>query len=102
MPYFPQGKKGSTASPKQDYEMFKDFSLLAHHYNFSHWDILKLPHSAFLSYKKHAYIHKLEQTEEGREYLNKAYRYMNPRVDADLSSIRRLTGYSSVEKGGNN
>lgn len=78
----------------------KEYALLAHYYHFSHWDIPKLPHSAYLSYIKQAHVQELEKSEEGREYLNKAYRYMNPRKDADLSSIRNLVGYSSNQKGG--
>ncbi|MGD6831437.1 hypothetical protein ACQCT5_04710 [Sutcliffiella halmapala] len=59
-----------------------------------------MPHSHFLSLIRQYHIHELKKTEEGREYLKKAYRYANPRVDADLSAIRSLTGYTSKEKGG--
>lgn len=36
----------------------------------------------------------LQQTEEGQETLDKFNRYMNPRTDADLGSIRQLAGYN--------
>ena len=103
IPYFPdsKGSTGSSYGKSQDYELFSDFALLAHYYTFSHKDILKLPHSHFKAYIRQAHIKELQKTEDGREYLQKAYRYANPRVDADLSAIRSLTGYTSNQKGGN-
>ncbi|WP_158735154.1 hypothetical protein [Alteribacillus sp. YIM 98480] len=85
---------------KDEYELFSDFALLAHYYHFSHEQIMNLPHSHFLAYIKQAHIKELQKSEEGREYLSKAYRYMNPRVDADINAIRSLTGYTSTKKGG--
>ncbi|WBL16379.1 hypothetical protein [Sutcliffiella sp. NC1] len=102
MPYYPEnnGSAASSYGEEQNHELFSDFALLAHYYHFSHWDIMKLPHSFFLAYRKQAYVSELKKSEEGREYLKKAYRYTNPRRDADLSAIRSLTGYTSMEIGG--
>jgi hypothetical protein len=51
---------------------------------------------------KHFQIEDMQKTEEGREYLEKARRYQNPRKHADLSAIRGFTGYESVQKEGDN
>ncbi|MCK0470894.1 hypothetical protein [Halalkalibacter sp. APA_J-10(15)] len=78
----------------------KDFALLAHYFHFDTDYIMQMPHAQYLSYIKQARVMELEKTEEGREYLDKAKRYLNPRKDADLSAIRKLSGYSASEKGG--
>lgn len=57
-------------------------------------EILDLPHSHYMSFLKHAMTFDLQQTEEGQETLDKFNRYMNPRTDADLGSIRQLAGYN--------
>ena len=46
-----------------------------------------------MGYMRHALISDLRQTEEGREVLDKWKRYTNPRTEADLSSIRKMSGY---------
>lgn len=56
-------------------------------------DVWQLPHSHYLAYLKYAITSDLRKTEEGREILDKFERYMNPRTDADLTSIRQLAGY---------
>ncbi|ARK30767.1 hypothetical protein BkAM31D_13500 [Halalkalibacter krulwichiae] len=99
MPYLPSDK-GDTASFNDEYELFSDFALLASYYNFSHEYILQMPHSHFLAYIKQCHVKELKKSEEGREYLDKARRYMNPRKDADLSAIRAITGYTTSKTGG--
>ncbi|MDX5474505.1 MAG: hypothetical protein LPK00_03110 [Bacillaceae bacterium] len=101
MPYYPDGQVDKASFNNGDYELFSDIALLSHYYHMSHWDVMKLPHSHFLAYIKQAHVQELKKSEEGREYLQKAYRFLNPRKDADLSTIRALTGYISKEKGGN-
>ncbi len=100
MPYLPSNQGGTASSFNDEYELFSDFALLASYLNFSHKDILQLPHSHFLAYIKQCHVKELQKTEEGREYLKKAHRYQNPRKDADLSSIRALTGYTTSNADG--
>ncbi|MEH7416062.1 hypothetical protein V7266_12335 [Neobacillus drentensis] len=78
------------------------FTYLVRKANMTYKDILELPHSLYLATLKHNYIFDMEQTEEGREYLDKARKFANPRKHADLSAIRSFGGYNAVEKGGEN
>lgn len=62
----------------------------------SHPEIMGLSYALFLSYLKHNQIMDLQETPEGREYLAKVERLSTK--EADLDSLRRLSGYQ--KKGG--
>lgn len=68
--------------------------------NISPFEVLQLPHNRYLALLKHNHIFDLQQTKEGREYLDKARKYQNPRKHADLSAIRQLGGYNTIKKEG--
>ena len=44
----------------------------------------------YLSYRRDAFIHKLSQTEQGREYLSNAYRM--EQITPDRKSLREQFG----------
>jgi hypothetical protein len=58
--------------------------------------IVNLPYSIFLSLMKHNQMMDLEETPEGRDYLDKLRRLNT--TEADLGSLRKLAGYK-VERG---
>ena len=51
----------------------------------------------FLLWRRDAFIHKLEQTEEGREYLRNAWRMTQTK--ADRGQLRALFGKESASNG---
>lgn len=99
MPFLPTGDKGGTAIPSKPQEILSLFAWLTKKTLLNHYQLLELPHSIYLAYIKHHHIDDLEKTPEGREYLDKARRYMNPRKHADLSAIRQLGGYQAMKEG---
>jgi hypothetical protein len=99
VPFLPTGQQGGTASSSNQQEILSMFAWLTKKTYLNHFQLLELPHSVYLAYIKHHHIDDLEQTPEGREYLDKARRYMNPRKHADLSVIRELGGYQSKKEG---
>lgn len=88
---------GQTAS---FFEIMKDITYLSRKMSISPLDVWKLPHSHYLAYLKYNVTLDLEETEEGREILDKFYRYLNPRKEADLATIRQLTGAYHTKKVG--
>lgn len=102
IPHLPGNNKGDgdfLVEEPEDYELFADFALLAKHFNWTHNEIINLPHSHFLAYRRQLYIMQLKESEEGREYLKKVRRYENPRKDADLGAIRALNGFYNEKEG---
>ncbi|WP_117161433.1 hypothetical protein [Paraliobacillus sp. X-1268] len=81
------------------FELLSDVTYLSRKMHISPNDIWELPHSHFLAYVRHNWIFDLQETEEGREYLEKAERYQNPRTKADISAIRSFGGYSGEKAG---
>lgn len=63
--------------------------------NISPQDVWDLPHSHYMAHLKWCVTFDLQETEEGRELLDKFNRFMNPRTNADLSYLRQLAGYQS-------
>lgn len=53
-------------------------------------EIEELEYIDFLQYRRDAFIHKMNQTEEGREYLEKAK--MLTQTEPDRASLRQLFG----------
>lgn len=102
MPSLPskQNEGKAAYSVSQGFEGTSEIVYLSRKMSISPNEVLKLPHSLYLLYMKQNYIMDLEKTEEGREYLEKARRYQNPRKDADLGAIRKLSGYSQQSKDG--
>lgn len=79
--------------------MMENVSYLAGKISTSVNEIWKLPHSHYMAYLRHSLISDLKNSdEEGREILDKWERYMNPRTEADLSTIRQLAGYQQKER----
>ena len=54
------------------------------------WEALNLPCDLFMLCRKNAIMSKLEQTEEGRQYLADCERYKQTRMD--LAGLRTLLG----------
>jgi hypothetical protein len=101
VPFLPTTKmEGTASSLSSQQEILSLFAWLTKKTFLNHYQILELPHSIYLAYIKHHHIDDLEQTPEGREYLDKARRYMYPRKQADLSKIREMGGYNTIQKGG--
>lgn len=75
-----------------------DVSFLARETSTSLNEVWNLPHSHYMAYLKHVVTRELQQSEEGKEILDKFNRYMNPRTEADLSTIRQLAGYQQKER----
>jgi hypothetical protein len=59
--------------------------------NMTQQEVLKMPHDLFLANYKYAFIEDKMQTEEGREYLRKAYRLQQ--TEPDYNKLRKLDGY---------
>lgn len=76
-----------------------DVAYLSRNMSASPQEIWSLPHSHYLAYLKHNVTLDLQETEDGRKLLENFKKYMNPRVDADLSTIRGLAGYAKKEVG---
>lgn len=76
-----------------------DVTYLSRKMSISPTQIWQLPHSHYLAHLKWNVTFDLQESEEGREILDKFNRYMNPRTDADLEAIRRFTGYVTKEVG---
>lgn len=53
-----------------------------------------LDYIQYLSWRRDAYIHRLEQTAEGREYLKNAWRMTQTKPDR--AALRRKFGYKEV------
>lgn len=79
------------------FQPFDDITYLSRKMCLSPNEIWQLPHSHYLAYVRHNWIFDLQQTEEGREYLEKVERYINPRRNADLSAIRSFGGYKPAQ-----
>lgn len=80
--------------------MLADMTYLSKQINTPVNDIWELPHSHYLAYLKHSVTFSLQETEEGQEILDKFERYMNPRTEADLGTIRQLAGYKPQKESG--
>lgn len=100
MPTFPSNGKRSASSGVNHVEILEDFTYLSRNMKLSHSEIMRMPHNLYLAYLKHNRIFDLKKTEEGREYLEKARKFNNPRKHADISTIRSLGGYSAVNEEG--
>ncbi|WP_133158789.1 hypothetical protein [Clostridium thermosuccinogenes] len=60
--------------------------------------VLQMPHDIFRLNLKYAFIEEKMQTEEGREYLRKAYRLQQTKPDMD--KLRKLKGYKAEQTQG--
>lgn len=54
-------------------------------------EVLELPHDMFLLNMKYAFIEDKMSTEEGRDYLRKAYRLQQ--TEPDYEKLREFKGY---------
>lgn len=91
------GKQSSVSNQKASYfDIFSDITYLSRKMNISPDEVWQLPHSHYLAYLKFNVTYDLQQTEEGREILDKFERYMNPRTEPDLNAIRNFTGYKKA------
>lgn len=95
MPTLPNEKKNSDESAYFFMNnALTDIAYLIEKTKWTHDYVLSLPHKVYMAYVRQFRISDMMQTEEGREYLKKVYRYLYPRKHADLSAIRALGGYT--------
>lgn len=59
--------------------------------NMTQEQVLKMPHDLFLANFKYSFVEDKMSTEEGREYLKKAYRLQQ--TEPDMDKIQKLKGY---------
>lgn len=57
-------------------------------------EVGELDYIQYLSWRRDAYIHRLEQTSEGREYLKNAWRMTQTKPDR--AALRRKFGHKEV------
>lgn len=93
LPYY-YGANTET-SGAHGYEIKTKIKHLVHEYtglNFN--EIGDLNYLTFLEYRRDAYIHRLDGTAEGREYLRNAWRM--EQVEPDRAALRRRFGKEEV------
>lgn len=61
--------------------------LVAQYTGLTFVEIARLDYIEYLTYRRDAYIHMLEQTEAGQEYLNNAWRM--EQTEPDRAELRR-------------
>ena len=104
LPHLPTTKKDSSSNAVSSFintqldVHMSNFAYLGRKTGLNHYQLLKLPYTIYLLYLKHHQILDLQETQEGRDYLNKLTRITNK--DVDLTSLRRLGGYKTQEKAG--
>lgn len=57
----------------------------------NYFEVMELPFDLFLLMKKHAFIDKMNETEEGRQYLKDCERLK--KTKPDYSALKELPGY---------
>lgn len=82
MPSLPDVGKGAKTS-NNDYEIMPSIKKVANYGNFSIHEALELPCDMFLLMLKNSIVDKLNETEEGREYLAKCERLAVKEIDLD-------------------
>lgn len=93
MPYYPGGS--AEGSGAHGYEIPTHMKHLVHEYtglNFN--EIGALNYLTFLEYRRDAYVHRLNSTQEGREYLRNAWRM--EQTEPDRLALRRRFGKEEV------
>lgn len=79
MPYYPTDEKNS-----QPYEINTlNFRIVAEYTALNFNEIKKLDIDDFLIYQRDAFIHRMSETEQGREYLENCYRIEQDKPDYD-------------------
>lgn len=84
MPHVPNYKKDAVRpySTSTGWE-----HLISEYSGISMYDIQSLPLDEYFILRRDAFIHQMEQTEEGREYLNTAHRL--EQTEPDRTALRR-------------
>lgn len=90
MPQLPT-RGGSGKGKEIEYELMSNITYLTKKTKMGYMEIINLPYSIFLSYLKYNRIFDLQQTEEGRKYLEQVER--SKQTEPDIDSLRNLTGY---------
>lgn len=72
-----------------------DICRVAQYGNLSYLEAKRLPCDEFALMRKHAFIHELQQTEEGQQYLADCERLKQTRPD--LAKLRKMNGYKAEE-----
>lgn len=58
-------------------------------------EVLDMRHDLFLANLKYAFLHRLNQTQEGRDYIKKAKRLQT--TEPDYDRVRSVAGYKREE-----
>ena len=75
------------------------FDHIIHEYTgLNFYEISQLNYIDYLGYRRDAYIYRLNQTEEGREYLDNAWRM--EQTTPDRAALREQIGKEGMTRGG--
>ena len=80
MPTMPTVGKKQT---KDSYEMMPSIKRVMDYGNLSYYEAIELPCDIFKLMEKHSTINELNQTEEGRKYLEDCERLSNTTIDIE-------------------
>lgn len=78
MPYYPGGGSGDEVHYRLN---TKGEKLVIDYLNITIFDVQEMPIDLYLYFMREAYIHKLMQTKEGREYLDNCWRMEQTKPD---------------------
>lgn len=93
LPYYPYG--GGTAAHQYPYRSGSFWHHLVSDYTgLNLCEVLELPYLRYLAWRRDAYIHRLEQSEQGREYLANAWRM--EQTEPDRKGLKARAGHKEV------